>query len=108
LSATATQILFNFSATSGYFFFDDTPSNAVCWDTAANGCITVNGVSDEEGTSMSVLSDGGEFSSLSGTQAIGTAASSSNTPEPSTLALLGGGAALVAFRKWRSNLQQRH
>jgi hypothetical protein len=41
-----------------------------------------------------------QFTSMTGTQVIGTAA---GTPEPSTVALLGAGIAFVGFRKLRNS-----
>jgi hypothetical protein len=107
LSATATQLLFDFTVvTAGsYFFIANTtfPEHEVCFEASPSTC--VGGV--PAGAEVLALFTGNgvgdivEFTALSGTQVIGTA-TSSTIPEPSTLALLGAGIiALLGFRKLR-------
>jgi hypothetical protein len=95
LSATATQLLFNFSGGS-FLFFETDNTGVVCFGAQTCGF-------GPPGTGAR-LEIGGfdvgpiQFTSLSGTQVIGTT-STSSIPEPSTLALLGAGIALLGFRK---------
>jgi hypothetical protein len=110
LSATATQLLFNFSGTDGgYFLFETGASAAVCFETTASNCISFQYGAGESLyiNSASVQynhcpdnsgSYDCRYSSLTGSQVIGTAAGSS-APEPSTLALLGAGIAVLGFRQ---------
>jgi hypothetical protein len=101
LSATATQLLFDFSGTDGgYFFFETGNYGAVCFETATN-CL-----SPSFGVGESLYIDPNfdfnsdlQFTSLSGTQVIGTSSAPGTTPEPSTVALLGAGIlSLLGFR----------
>ncbi|HZL28228.1 MAG TPA: PEP-CTERM sorting domain-containing protein [Acidobacteriaceae bacterium] len=112
LSATATQLLFNFSDTSttaGAFFFETGFSGAVCFDTGPNCLSPAFGA----GESLYINQDTDlQFTSLSGTRVIGTASGSSpitpgSIPEPSTLSLLGTGVALLGFRKQGSKQQRK-
>lgn len=107
LSATATQLLFNFSgADGGYFFFETGNYGAVCFETATN-CL-----SPGFGAGESLYIDPNfdfnsdlQFAGLSGTQVLGTS-SSAGTPEPSTLALLCAGIALLGFSR-HANKERR-
>jgi hypothetical protein len=100
LSATATQLLFNFGVTdilirgSGFIFESAAGSDHgyLCFN--SESC--VSGIpSPPPGTGVEQLisTTAGNIQStdLTGTQVIGTAATPSSTPEPSTLALLSAG-----------------
>ena len=89
LTATASQLLFNFSGANDYLLFEGGPGSAdignasLCFSNAAVPCLT-NG---DTGTGESLLvgtvdvSDNLQFASLSGLQVIGTASSAgSNAP----------------------------
>jgi hypothetical protein len=101
LAATATNLSFNFNGPgTNYFFFasSGSPQSSLCFASSTSqqsGCGGAAGVSGEV---LEVLQDTPLFYSLSGTQVIGTAASSS-VPEPSSLALVCAGIALLAFQK---------
>jgi hypothetical protein len=108
LSATATQLLFAFSDTSGtnffYFVNPSFPEYVVCFQSAPDTCAA--GLSSGEVITLDTSTGVGDvvqFTGVTQTQAIGTA--NSSTPEPSTLALLGAGLAILRFRK-RGNKQQ--
>jgi hypothetical protein len=99
LDATETQLLFDFSGT-GILEFVSVPdfSNYLCF-AATESCFA--GLNPGELLYVNNDTANGNilfFTSLSGMDAIGTAASSS-TPEPSTLALPGAGIVLLGFRK---------
>jgi len=121
LSATATQLLFNFSSTNGSLFlleFDGSQgTNFWCAQTSfvAGGCsagglgITPSGETFDIGihSPASHLVDPGQFTAISGTQviaAVGPAVASA--PEPSTLALLAAGMALIGFGKSKHKEQR--
>ena|SRR5579863_4523841 len=93
-TATATQMLYNYSAgdDSWLYFDNSTENNIVDFSTA-----------DIEGYSYAELLrvNNGPFysTSLSGIQVLGTASSSSSAPEPSTLVLLTAGFVFLGFRK---------
>jgi hypothetical protein len=89
LSATATQLLFNFSGTdSGRFFFQSSVvvPGLVCFQTFGN---CEGGVVGE--VIFLSLFDGPQFTSLSGTQVIAATAVVPSVPEPGSVLLLGGG-----------------
>jgi PEP-CTERM motif len=103
LSATATQLLFNFSGLDGGLFYltggagDGAPST-VCFAAVAN-CIEANHIGEGVGESLenTLFQSPPQFTAMSGTGVIGTAAVS--TPEPASVALVGTGIALFGFRK---------
>lgn len=94
LSATATQLLFDFSTVSAYLEFSG-PGGYLCIESSTGflPCWPA-------GESLHVSGGGGgDTGTLSGTGVIGTASSTPSTPEPSTLALLGAGTALLVLRR---------
>jgi hypothetical protein len=100
LTATATQLQFDFSETDlGFAYFRSTSQSIVAgvcfFDPTRENCFSPNPSSGEQ----LVLGDDSEFTSLTGTQVIGTASSSAGTPEPSTLPLLGVGIALLGLSR---------
>ena len=100
LSATATQLSFDFSSGLGLLYFTDNaaPGGSVCFENV-NNCLGLPGLAAGE---VLLVSPNPQFTSVTGTQVIGTVASA---PEPSTLALLGAGIAFVGFRKLRNSNQ---
>jgi hypothetical protein len=103
LSASSTQLLFNFGGTDrgSLGFVDPSLDFGVCFTTTL-GCFAISSPGPGEATKYSSLNSplNNQFTSVSGTQVIGTSSSStSSTPEPSTLALLGAGLVLFGFRK---------
>jgi len=100
LTATATQLSFNFSDTSGINFFYFTAITggtdaAMCFQSGnpVGSCLAGSSFAGSgEELSIGNLANNTQFTSISGTQVIGTAA----VPEPSTLILLG--IALVIVR----------
>jgi hypothetical protein len=98
LSATPTQLLFDFNGTdSGYLLLSAPGSaiDAVCWTTAGVDCIASSG---GPGISFNIGLDSTAFSGESGTLAIG-AVSAVGTQEPATFALLGTAIACLGLRK---------
>jgi len=98
LSATATQLLFNFSGSdNGWVLFQapvlSTGSNFWCSGIMPNGIGgKTTGCSDEPaGETLNVKPEPNEFTSLSGTQVI----ASTTIPEPGSLALFGSGLLLT-------------
>ena len=95
MSATATQLSFNFGAASGETLFEVNPGPGqyVCFE-ADSGCTGFG-----KGIALTSSSDfqNQQFLSLTGNDVIGTVAS----PEPSTLALIGAGIGLIGYRKRR-------
>jgi hypothetical protein len=92
LSATATQLLFNFSGSDkGYVLFQNpvlfTGSNFWCDASSNQGCS-----SEPVGETINVKPHPNQFTSLSGTQVI---ASTSSVPEPSSVGALAVGAGLM-------------
>lgn len=98
LSATATQLLFNFSG-SGYALFQAPIlfSGHDLWCTQG----TIQCTSETATGQVLTTADGNQFTSLSGTHVI---ASISGVPEPSTLSFLGLGMTLMGFWKFRTSL----
>ncbi len=113
LSATATQLLFDFGdgSVANYFYFvnltPDFPQYDWCFQ-AQNDCIfSPSAPSEAEGISFltsSGVGDLAQFTGLSGSQIIGTSSSGSpSTPEPSTLALVLGGVVVIRLLdRWRT------
>jgi hypothetical protein len=109
LSATATELLFNFhtegdinGADHGYFEIAG-KGGGVCFNTYDTACPTVSLDGPGEGIS-GPLPGGGRFgggNSASGTGVIGT------VPEPSTLAVLGTGIALIGYKKARASKRRK-
>ncbi len=108
LSATATQLLFDFdvvSISSSIFFASLTfpqPEYELCIAASANTCVSGSPAGAEQINyfTFSGVGDTSDFAVLSGTQVIGTATGSgSGTPEPSTVVLFGAGFTLLGFRK---------
>jgi hypothetical protein len=101
LTATATQLLFNFGASDPSFVIFElggfVGANFWCATTGSftNACDSADAVGEE------VLQVRGPLltSPLSGTQVIASVGPAASTPEPSTLALLAAGIALLGFRK---------
>lgn len=108
LSATSSELLFNFGGSTPYGLGFDTSislgyNDYLLLDQGAYATNDFAVPGAGQGVDASNSPTGFPFSVLSGTQVIGTAASSA--PEPSTFALLAVGAALAAFwtlRKKRS------
>jgi hypothetical protein len=102
LSATASQLLFNFNDTGpdpSYFRFLSTDVlSGVCWSIAPVDCVTPGNTAT--GLSLLVGGNVGNAQFTSGT-VIGS--NPGTTPEPSTLALLGLGIAALGFRKFRAS-----
>ncbi len=110
LSATASQLLFNFSGTDSpnfmYFTgvtnpgaYDWGTQFTVCFQSEFDACVDVGGAEAVLIENFNGVGDLFPYTSLSGTQVIGTAAGSSPTPEPSTVALLGTALTLLVTRR---------
>jgi hypothetical protein len=121
LSATPTQLLYNFGGGYGSFAFSNTDYNCtsncvqqIVLIFSDEGVPTISG-SDGDEIMITTLNNPGavdsvyqQYTDLSGEQVIGTAESSSSiTPEPCTLLLLGTGSALLGFCKSITN-KKRH
>jgi hypothetical protein len=110
LSATETQLLFNFSASNANgpnsLIFETTVSPTdgyLCFNTER---CTIDLPNPPPGFGVETLSatpnlQNFQDTNLSGTQVIGIAAIPSSTPEPSSLALLSAGIAILGSRKLR-------
>jgi hypothetical protein len=98
LSATATQLLFNYTGSLGYLLFQapiiGSSINYWCNDATSNGQCDSVPVSEVVGRSKGTE----QTAARTGTVVLGTAASS--VPEPTTISLLlSGGAWLVLLRR---------
>jgi hypothetical protein len=100
LSATATQLLYDFGTGYGGFWIQDTtaggPYGGPFLGFSDEGVPNIYG---QDGEEFSTDGTHVQYSDLSGSQVIGTASSGPATPEPSTVALLGAGTALLALCK---------
>jgi len=102
-SATANQLLFNFSAPNfgTLFSASSVGGETLCFVAASSGGCIVGG----DLSSLEIgVNNFDQFTSFSGTVAVGTTAS---TPEPSTFALLGAGIVLFGFRRLGNRRQQQ-
>jgi PEP-CTERM motif len=116
LSATASQLLFDFSGSDTpnfmyFLWFIDSGTAGLsqaefCLGSEQDGCLGGVGGGDYIqlegdffGPDYNLDGSHAQFTSLSGTGAIGANSTGSSTPEPSTLALLGAGLALLGFGK---------
>ena len=91
---SATALTFNFSNTNGGYLFFENAGGFLCFGSGSGVCATgvagnVEGISVQGNLQNTVLT---------GTQTIGTA-SQTTVPEPSTLALLFGGAVFMLLRR---------
>jgi hypothetical protein len=109
-TATATQLLYDFDSPipddSVVFQSDSGPFSdlsQVCFN--ALGDCTGTGHSGGEILRIGGFSDI-QSTAVSGTDVVGAAASAASTPEPSTLAFLGAGLALLGLRKPGSKQQR--
>ena len=112
LSATSTQLLFDFSGGDTFYFLWYTDSGLpsvsqaeLCFGTTPDACQSGSGAGELIRLSGDYFSPGyngdgshNQFTSLTGSQVIGTSADSS-APEPSTLTLLGAGLLMIGARK---------
>jgi hypothetical protein len=103
LSATATQLLFNFSGGgTNYFYFVTTAvgnQSVLCFQN------TQDCAADSPGAGVALFIESEtppRFTSLSGTHAIATTASA---PEPSTISLLAGGIVFLGFQRRKANAE---
>jgi hypothetical protein len=100
LSATASQLSFNFSdSAAGYLFFQDPTSGVngpyVCFISGSADCFHAHSIAFDPTTGTDSPSN--PYVTLSGTQVIGTVAT---TPEPSLMVpVLAGFAALICARR---------
>jgi len=102
LTATATQLLFNYSGSDGGWFLLENLTIGdfgpfVCWE-ASEGCSGA-----PAGASLAAQNgdDNIVYTTLSGEGVIGTASSVAPTPEPGSLFLLGSGLCGLAGMGWR-------
>jgi hypothetical protein len=110
LSATATQLLFDFGATdigtrgNGFIFESAAGSDHgyLCFN--SESCVSdIPSPPPGTGVEQLISNTAGNIQStdVTGMQVIGTAAIPSSAPEPSTLALLSAGIAILGFRRLR-------
>jgi hypothetical protein len=101
LSATASQLLFNFGAGNVGFLdigqFNGPGFDAVCFSAEVN-CQTWGGVGEGIGESVMLVPDNPTSTARSGIGTIGIA-----TPEPNGGALVAAGIALLGFRKLKAD-----
>ena len=97
LTATATQLLFNFSGpTGGVMFQNPTIGSSInYWCMQVGGSVCVGGSFVGEGVFVSKTL---QTSGFEGTRVIGTAGASS-VPEPTSVSLIGLGGAVLAARR---------
>ena len=101
LTATATQLLFNFSGTDGgYIYFETGNYGAVCFETTTDCLAPAFGAGESLYIDPNHDFDSDyQYTSLLGTQVIGNVSSAPSVPEPSTFILLGMAITLAGFRK---------
>jgi PEP-CTERM motif len=100
LSATTTQLLFDFSGTDSGFFLIQSPvtgngNPGMCFETATANCAGPSSGEAVWTTNLNLDPAPPQFTDLSVLEVIGIAGP--NAPEPSTFVLLGAGIALLGF-----------
>jgi PEP-CTERM motif len=108
LSATTTQLLFDFSGTDSGFFLIQSPTTGngnpgICLETATANCEGPSAGVAVWTTNLNLDPAPPQFTDMSGLEVIGLAGP--NVPEPSALVLLGTGIALLGFRRRRTERQ---
>ncbi len=99
LTATATQLLFDFSGPVGGVMFQNpnTGSAVNYWCMQVGGAVCVGGSFVGEGVYVSTTL---QTTGFEGNQVIGTAAGAGSVPEPASLSLMGLGAAALLARRF--------
>jgi hypothetical protein len=102
LSATATELQFDFGGTDSGFFLIQSPitgngNPGICFETATANCEGPSAGEAVWTTNLNLNPTPPQFTALSAAEAVGTAPP--GVPEPSTLALLAAGIALLGFRR---------